>query len=148
MRLLVTVFLGAFLFGCKELGEVDVVGSASSPVFPIPGVGVNINSLEVLRYCLRDERITFEQKWLISRQESRVEVSKVKYGEVPSGFMENSAHWPLQEREIYSVEVAGLKADYSGFFVIEEGKIKVLGNIKNLEGWIQDNRNRLKVDCE
>lgn len=148
MRFIIIVFLGAFLFGCKELGEVNIAGSASSPVFSIPGVDVNLNSLEVLRYCLRGEEITFEQKWLVSRQEPGVEVNKVKYGEVPSGFMENSAHWPLQEREVYSVEVAGLKTDYSSFFVIEEGEIKVLENMKNLEGWIQDNRNRLKADCE
>lgn len=141
------------LFGCKEMAKVDVKGDAYTPTFHVSDTSAVLQSLEVLRYCQDNENIVFRQKWIISRQDGEKKIRDIKYGEVPSGFAEEVISSPLQINEIYRVEIAGLRTDYTGLFVIQERsgqrQIEEVNLIDmTFEDWLKSKRGVFEVFCD
>jgi hypothetical protein len=153
-KLLLSIAVCVGLFGCKEMAKVDVKGDAYTPTFHVSDTSAVLQSLEVLRYCLDNEKIGFRLKWMISRQNGEKKIRDIKYGEVPPGFAEEVVSSPLQINEIYRVEIAGLRTDYTGLFVIQERsgqrQIEEVNLIDGMtfEDWLKSKRGFFEVLCD
>ncbi len=149
----IVCLLSMFLAGCKGVTRISATGDAVAPTFILGDDGVPVSSLEVVRYCIENGRLGSIQMWMLDRMEKPVTLDRVVYGKVPPGFSQTIQPGSLGVRDFYSVEVAGLRNDASGFFALNRnnGRVMVV-NIENLNDmslidWLESKRSVYNVSC-